>query len=226
MAAEQGIRQFVGPKFLLAALYTQMNDKASALQVYQEIQELEPKMSDKMPTTFAEARMKAADLKLKSLQLTEGQPLEESHMKVIGQAIEDLTVASEIAPRLSGPKIELAKVLLKLGRTSESADLLNQVLSEDKTNVEAMLVTAEALVQSGNPSYAAAQLVRLIEIKPDHFEARLMLGRLLVQIGRKDDAVRELQALVRMQPKNESAKSLLQQITGSTTRPTTQTSGG
>lgn len=226
IAAEQGIRQFVGPKFLRATLYTQMNDPVSALQVYQEIQELEPKMSDKMPTMFAEARMKAADLKLKSLQLTEGQPLEESHMKVIGEVIEDLTIASEIAPRLSGPKIELAKVLLKLGRTSESADLLNQVLSEDKTNVEAMLVTAEALVQSGNPSYAAAQLARLIEIKPDHFEARLMLGRLLVQIGRKDDAVRELQALVRMQPKNESAKSLLQQITGSTTRPTTQTSGG
>lgn len=226
IAAEQGIRQFVGPKFLRASLYTQLNDPISALQVYHEIQELEPKISDKMPATFAEARMKSADLKLKSLRLVEGQPLDESQMKVIAEAIEDLTRATEIAPRLPGPKIELAKVLLKLGRTSESADLLNQVLSEDKTNVDAMFVTAEALVQSGNPSYAAAQLARLIEIKPDHFEARLMLGQLLIQLGRKDDAIRELQALVQMQPNNEKARLLLKQLSDSPPAATTQTSGG
>lgn len=221
IAAEQGMQQYSNPKFLLASMYMQRGDTDAAMQMYRDIQALEPKMSDKMPVTFAEARMKSAALKLAKMNLQPGQNLTDSEVALVRGVIDDLTIAMEIAPRLPGPKIELARIMLKLGRTDEAADLTNQVLVDDTTNADAMFVTAEALVQTGNVSFASAQLARLIQFHPDYFPARLMLAKLLVQLDRKPDAVRELETLVKMQPDNDEARSLLAELTGASTQPTT-----
>jgi tetratricopeptide (TPR) repeat protein len=221
IAAEQGIRQFAFPKFLLASLYAQQGDRDAALQVYHDLQTLEPHMSDKMPTTFAEARMKAAMMKLADVRTPAGQKLTDAEMRTVGAVIEDLSIAIQIAPRLSEPKIELARLLIKLGRTEDAAELVNQVLTDDKQNADAMYVTAEALLQTGNPTWAGKQLTELIAIRPDYFPARLLLAKVLIKMDRKDDAIAELRTLVRMQPGNTEARAMLAELGASTTQPTT-----
>ncbi len=221
VAAEQGVKQFIYPQLLIASLSVQRGDLQSARQIYLDLQSLESKMGDKMPATFADARVSLSNLDRKRLSGPITPNLSETDSKIVGEMIENLTVATDIAPQRPAPKLELARLMIDLGRTDQAYELAAQVLSLDKNDADAKLVVAEGLIKDGNAQLAAAQLSNLILTHPNHLAARMKFAQMLIELKRADDAIRELDALIKIDPKNEDAIKLLSQLKGTTTQPTT-----
>jgi predicted Zn-dependent protease len=110
--------------------------------------------------------------------------------------------------------------MIALGRTDQAYEVLAQVLSIDKNNLDAKYLTAEAAIKDGSFQIAGAQLADLIRARPDQYRARLMLSEVLVKLDRKPDAIRELETLLKMRPDYPGAAELLTQLGGKV--PTTQ----
>lgn len=214
ITARQGVKQFIYPKLLMAAIFSQQGRNADARQIYLDLQSLEGKIGDKLPATFADARVSLAKMDEARMSAPIGPNLSEQDSQILGSVIENLTVAADLAPFKPNARNELARIMIELGRTDQAYEVLAEVLSIDKNNIDAKYLTAEAAIKDGNHQIAGAQLADLIRTRPDAYRARLMLSKVLVKLDRKPDAIRELETLLKMRPDYPGAAELLVELGG------------
>jgi len=221
IAAEQGSVQYIYPRRLLASLLVQKGEPEQAEQILGELREKEPLMGDKIPATFAEARMLSATLSRKRLKGRISPSMSQEDGIILGQAIDHLVVATELTPHDPKPRLELARILIELERLPDAIEQANLILMDNKNDADAKMTIAMAAMKGKSYQIAGAQLANLIQQQPRHLPAYVMLAEALEELKQEKDAIRELETALKINPNYIPAKNMLARLTGATTQPAT-----
>jgi len=116
-----------------------------------------------------------------------------------------LRFALEQSPDLTSTRIELARLLDRQDRPSESRRELERVLAREPGNLFAKAVYAASLGRTGRYEEAVRQYEELLESIPDESALWTTYGNVLMTMGRSDDGVHAMRRAVTLQPANGEA---------------------
>lgn len=111
-------------------------------------------------------------------------------------AIGFLKAIVEKDPKAVLPRLQLAELLLQIGRAAEAREPVQQLMSMSELPVEdrntALMLQVQILILDDKPEQAIDNLQAILRDTPDAYPARLMLIRLLTAARRYADAHRAI----------------------------------
>jgi tetratricopeptide (TPR) repeat protein len=121
-------------------------------------------------------------------------------------ALNELKLASQLAPADEQIGIETGKALAASDHTADAIDQFRQVLKNDPASLEAAYQLALALQFSGDPQEAIPLFEKVIASEPANAEALTNLGMAYMQRQNAKDAVQPLQRAVKLAPAMVTAR--------------------
>ncbi|CAG5119028.1 unnamed protein product [Candidula unifasciata] len=112
--------------------------------------------------------------------------------------------ALRLQPQHMGAMVNLGSLLLNEGDQSGLA-LIQQVLTMDPNNFEAVVTMAHALLVNDSLSQAGIYSTRAVTLKPDSAKAHLCHGIYLHNTGQTGKALKEYKAALRLEPNDSTA---------------------
>jgi tetratricopeptide (TPR) repeat protein len=117
--------------------------------------------------------------------------------------------ALRFRPDLVSARVNLARLLLRVGRTDESAAQLDQAILLAPGDADARNTKGLVLVARGRPDEAIAYFRALSQALPRDASTHFHLGTLLSQSGAVDEAIAEFQTAIRLNPFHAEARNNL-----------------
>jgi len=105
-----------------------------------------------------------------------------------GAAETSLRRAIAVAPSRRWPYSDLARLLLRVGRTKEAETVAHAALAADSGNADAHAILGSLLVERGAPFEAAVHLRTALQLAGPHPQLLTSLGLSLLRQGRLDEA--------------------------------------
>lgn len=102
-------------------------------------------------------------------------------------------------------RVELAKVLSRMGRNEESIALYRRAIVEQPRNYRLHHVLGRLLRRTGDEQGAEAAFRQALTVEPRHLASALQLGRLLMDAGRRQDATTVYRYALQLNPTNATA---------------------
>ncbi|MFP4081773.1 MAG: fused MFS/spermidine synthase, partial [Candidatus Aminicenantes bacterium] len=106
-------------------------------------------------------------------------------------------------------RLELAGLLLNLGKAEEAASHYQEVLKLQPNSLTAFARLGSILNQQGKPQEALKHLRRALRIDPLNARVKNNLASSLIQLGRLDEAVKHLEEALRIDPRDVKIHSNL-----------------
>ena len=132
------------------------------------------------------------------------------------EAVHILRPLAQIAPRRAAPRIQIAEVLLALGRRDDAIEELRAALTMSEANWEAHFYLGWALLE-GDGNRAELHLKRALELdERKAARAYLALARLAHSKGQRQRAIEYLNTFLKLAPEAEdadAARKLVEQLT-------------
>lgn len=104
------------------------------------------------------------------------------------QAEQVLRQVVQVAPENPEAAFRLGRTLLKLGRESESREVLKMETDRHLDNFEAFAELGNLELQADHPDAARIALEHAVALRPSSTETRFSRGKALQALGRKDEA--------------------------------------
>jgi predicted Zn-dependent protease len=164
--------------------------KADALSDLRKAVNLDPERDD--------ARLLLADLLL--------------DRKYVSEALEHYQCLAERQPRGRAVRLGLARCHVQIGETPEAVSLLDELLTEDPRDGEALRERGQLTLDSGQVAEAEKWLRRALEAAPYDRETVFNLAKCLESLDQKDEAARLRKKLDRIDADLARLKELSQQI--------------
>lgn len=102
-----------------------------------------------------------------------------------------------------------ARIKLKLNKPEAVVELLQPVVKQFDTDVEAMNLLASALLKTGKTDEAIELLNKVATLEPDSAQAQMRLGAGLLMEGEQKKAAEYLEKAAKLDPENRQADILL-----------------
>ena len=204
---------------MVADVLARRGDDANARTAFENLQQAEPKLAARQPTTFARLRMQYGDLILRQLKSPLAPVMPDADQEIAQQAINQYSQAGIIAPDYLPAKLRLATVLSQIDQSNAALEQLRDVLEIDRNNREAKYLAALVAYKIGDYEASGAQLVNLLQLDPRYMPAHMKLAEVYERVGRHEEAVNELMATLQFAPNYQPAKDLLAKLTGKAAPP-------
>lgn len=113
--------------------------------------------------------------------------------------------ALEVSPDFTAARVELARVLERQDRPSESRQHLELVLASEPDNLFAKAVYAASLGRTGRYEDSLRHYEQLLEILPEESDLWATYGHTLTTVGRAQDGLRAMRRAIALAPENGEA---------------------
>lgn len=173
-------------RFGLAKLYEAMGKPDKALQVYQDIANL-----DKTGPDATKANEQSARLKLAAGKISEAEKIISDILKTNPQDIDALLLRG---------KIELSR-----GDTKDAVIDFRSVLKAQPDSIEVIGLLAKAYIGNKEPQLARDTFDNAVSLYPDKLDIRLARADFLGSISDYDGALKDVDAILAKDPKNLGA---------------------
>ncbi|MEE3332251.1 MAG: tetratricopeptide repeat protein [Myxococcota bacterium] len=127
--------------------------------------------------------------------------------------------ALEVEPDNKGAQLRKAELLVDTGyrekdeaRVGEGRAIIDEVLTGEPSNPDALFVRAKVEMAELDPKAAAQTLRAALDVRPDWAQARFVLGTALMLLGDQNGARAELARAVELDPAQLEARSSLARI--------------
>ncbi len=127
----------------------------------------------------------------------------------IDEAIAEFLLALEL-PSFVDARFNLATALAAAGRSDESFEQLQQVLSENASHVEAHYALGGWFAAQGRLPEAAESYRAAVALRPEYYRAINNLGVVLMNLGETDQAIHCFEEAVRQAPDYSEARDNLE----------------
>ena len=107
---------------------------------------------------------------------------------------------------------QLAELYLKSGNKKAALDALDQSISSDTRNIEALKLRIDLLVEEGKYEEAKEDCTRLLRQSPDAFDYYLVAGRIYSHLDDFDAAVSSVHTYLDLYPGSHNAYNALGEI--------------
>lgn len=128
-----------------------------------------------------------------------------SVLNYYGESEDLLKRALEVSPDFTAARVELARVLERQDKPSESRQHLELVLASEPDNLLAKAVYAASLGRTGRYEDSLRHYEQLLEILPDESDLWATYGHTLTTVGRAQDGLRAMRHAVALSPENGEA---------------------
>jgi len=102
-------------------------------------------------------------------------------------------------------KIDDVFELLKLGKLAQAKPILEEILKNDPTNIDALYNLGMCFTESGQPEKAIPLLKRCVELKPDFDNAFVALGFAFERTNDSENAKKYFLEAIKIDPNNSYA---------------------
>jgi len=163
---------------------------------------LEKARSLGVPDPFADEELAASLALVAQAEATAGS-LESATRKLLRAVELDATPAH---------RHTLGLVLAASGRAAEAVAVLDDLVKDEPSDVEARVLLATLLYNGGDAARARKELAEALRISPDHVGARVRLASVHLNEGETARALDLLREATRLDPGNEEARTLLHAV--------------
>jgi tetratricopeptide (TPR) repeat protein len=117
------------------------------------------------------------------------------------QALEALTAAVRLDPRLAAAQVDLGWLLNRMGRTAEAIPHFQKAMDIDPRDSRALAQLGAAYISLDRAADAERVLRQALAISPDDPEILMHLGRALMDLGHEQEARQYLDKFQKTQPR-------------------------
>ncbi len=117
-----------------------------------------------------------------------------------------LRQAAETYPEENRVAVELAELMLSLGRDDQALAVLQPLVAKPDSNPRLLNMFGRAMLRLGRATEATVYLQRAKLINPFNFERLMALGEAYLETGNGKRAVQNFDAALKLDPKNSDAQ--------------------